>query len=152
MLAHSPQAVFQIANPTAMIGWIWLLFWLFFPKALQQKTHIVGLFIPLLLAVLYAAAVLVYFSNGNGGFDSLDNVVLLFSDPGVVLAGWVHYLSFDLFVGWCVAKDSVNEGINPLLIIPCLLLTFMFGPIGLLMYVAVRLGNQFGKSPSGEMS
>lgn len=56
----------------------------------------------------------------------------------MLLAGWVHYLAFDLFVGTWEVQDAVKNSVSHLLVIPCLLLTFLFGPIGLLSYFAVR--------------
>lgn len=146
----TPHDLFQIANPAALLGWIWLLLWLFLPAGLQQKTRFIGLVLPLLLAVLYAGSMLVYFAGSTGGFDTLENVMSLFTKPGLVLAGWVHYLTFDLFVGWCISRDSANQSINRLLVVPCLLLTFILGPVGLLLYVAIRLAYRFGSSTAGE--
>ena len=139
----TPPWLFQVANTAALLGWIWLLVWLILPDTLRQKTRMVGLLLPLLLGVLYAAAMLTYFNVSNGGFDTLENVMSLFTRPGMVLAGWVHYLAFDLFVGWCISRDAVNRRINRLLIIPCLVLTLLFGPVGLLLYAAVRLAQHF---------
>ena len=58
----------------------------------------------------------------------------------MLLAGWIHYLAFDLFIGGWETRDAVRNGIPHLLVIPCLLLTFMLGPIGLLAYFALRSG------------
>jgi ABA DEFICIENT 4-like len=35
-------------------------------------------------------------------------------------------------------RDASRRGIPHLLVIPCLLLTFMFGPIGFMAYYALR--------------
>ena len=103
-----------------------------------------------LLSTLYTAAILAYFADSTGGFDSLDNVMLLFTQPGMVLAGWVHYLAFDLFVGWCIALDATRRSYSRWLIIPCFGFTFMLGPMGLLLYAAVRAAYQFGMVPTGK--
>ena len=62
----------------------------------------------------------------------------LFRNEWLVLAGWIHYLAFDLFVGAWEVRDSQDRGISHFLVIPCLLLTFFLGPIGLLLYFTVR--------------
>jgi hypothetical protein len=59
----------------------------------------------------------------------------LFAQPWVALAGWVHYLCFDLFVARWVMNDAPDAGYR---LAPILLLTFLFGPAGLLCYLAVR--------------
>jgi hypothetical protein len=61
-----------------------------------------------------------------------------FSAPHIVVAGWIHYLIFDLFVGAWESRDAVRRGVPLWLVIPCLLGTLMFGPLGLLLYLTVR--------------
>ena len=62
----------------------------------------------------------------------------LVGDRGSALAGWVHYLAFDLFIGSWQVRDAVRNAIPLWLVLPCLVLTFLFGPIGLVAYLAVR--------------
>lgn len=73
-------------------------------------------------------------------FGSLEGVMQLFREPSAVVMGWIHYLAFDLMVGWFIVNDAAKHGINRFLFIPCLLLSFMFGPTGLLLYFLLRLG------------
>ncbi|HEU6452531.1 MAG TPA: ABA4-like family protein, partial [Gemmatimonadaceae bacterium] len=61
-----------------------------------------------------------------------------FENPWALLAGWVHYLAFDLFVGGWEVRDAQRRGIPHLLVVPALVLTFLFGPGGLLLYLAIR--------------
>jgi hypothetical protein len=63
----------------------------------------------------------------------------LFTDKTAVTAGWVHYLAFDLFTGIWIKKNAQKYNVHHLILIPCLLLTFMLGPIGLLLYLLIRL-------------
>jgi uncharacterized protein YneF (UPF0154 family) len=79
-----------------------------------------------------------FFAQAEGGFDSLSNVKLLFTTDWAALAGWVHYLAFDLFIGCWIARQMMSAGLPrwPLLVI--LPLTFMFGPMGYLAYEAAR--------------
>jgi hypothetical protein len=63
---------------------------------------------------------------------------LLFSNPWLLLAGWIHYLAFDLLVGSWEARDAHDRGVRHLLVVPCLILTFLFGPIGWLIYLGIR--------------
>ena len=67
-------------------------------------------------------------------------VMLLFSNPYFALAGWVHYLVFDLFIGAWQVRDARRRGIPHLYVLPCLFLTLMAGPIGLLAYITLRFG------------
>ena len=62
-----------------------------------------------------------------------------FSDPQAIVIGWAHYLAFDLWVGAWIAEDAGDRGVAPhLLLVPILLLTFLAGPLGLLVYLLVR--------------
>jgi len=126
----SPDALFQIANPLALVGWIALLGFPFAPRIIEA---ISGYIIPGLLSLLYLALILVHWAGAEGGFDSLANVMLLFTDPGAALAGWTHFLAFDLFLGTWAAKTARAEGIKHIFMIPSLGLTFMFGPIGFIL-------------------
>jgi hypothetical protein len=64
----------------------------------------------------------------------------LFENRWALLAGWTHYLAFDLFVGTWEVRDARASGIPHLLVLPCLGLTFLFGPAGWLLYMALRAG------------
>lgn len=85
---------------------------------------------------------MVHLSSANGGFDSLASVLSLFQHPGSTLTGWVHFLAFDLLVGWGITQHAVKSSMNRVLVVLCLLLTFMLGPIGLGLYGALRLGRR----------
>lgn len=97
-----------------------------------------GTVIPLSIALVYAVLIVRYMPGADGGFGSLADVATLFARPGLLLAGWVHYLAFDLFIGSWEGRDAARRGIPHVLVIPCLILTFMLGPIGLVAYWSIR--------------
>ena len=130
-----PHTLFQITSPLAMLGWLALAL---SPLAPRLADWVAALVIPALLSVAYTALILVHWSDAPGGFDSLANVMALFTNPAVALAGWVHYLAFDLFVGAWITRTARAEAIPHLLILPCLVLTFLFGPAGLLAFLILR--------------
>ncbi len=130
-----PETLFQIANITALAGWLVLLVSPLFPKTADW---ISGLAIPLLLSLAYVGLVIAYFGVAEGGFDTLENVTRLFAKPEAVLAGWIHYLAFDLFVGAWEVRTARAENITFALVIPCLVLTFLLGPAGLLIFMILR--------------
>lgn len=66
----------------------------------------------------------------------------LLAKPELALAGWVHYLAFDLFVGGWEVRTAHAEAIPFIFVIPCLVLTFLFGPAGLLAFAALRAARQ----------
>ncbi|HSO47142.1 MAG TPA: ABA4-like family protein [Rhizobiaceae bacterium] len=130
-----PDSLFQIANTMVLPGWLALLASPFIGK---WADRIAGLAIPVLLSIAYTGLVFAFWSGAQGGFDSLVNVEKLFQSREIVLAGWIHYLAFDLFVGAWVVRAARAEKIPFLAVVPCLPLTFLFGPAGFLAFQAVR--------------
>ena len=122
--------VFSIVNPIALVSWLLLI-------ALPRRRWAIdaaGLAVPVLFAAVYTAIIAAKFFGSAGGFSSLPDVALLFSNPWLLLAGWTHYLAFDLLVGTWEARDAQARGVPHLLLVPCLVLTFLFGPAGWLLY------------------
>lgn len=132
----SHETMFSIANGIALAGWAGLTL---FPGRRIVTDGVSGLAIPALLGIAYAALVATSFAGAEGGFSSLAGVRALFSSDALLLAGWLHYLAFDLFVGAWEVRTARAEGIPHLLVLPCLALTFLFGPVGLLLFLALRL-------------
>ena len=129
------ETIFSIVNTLALVSWVILLIaprWRF-----TQKIIISGA-IPLLLSVAYLVLIITTFGKADGGFDTLANVMKLFTYEWAALGGWIHYLAFDLFVGSWEVKDSQKKGISHWFVVPCLVFTFLLGPIGFLMYHILR--------------
>jgi len=117
-----------------MSGWLLLIF---FPR--QKLARLLsGIALPIVLAILYLYLIATNLSGAEGGFGSLGDVATLFQKRELLLAGWIHYLAFDLFIGAWEVRDAQRNQIPHLVVIPCLLMTFMLGPIGLLFYFAIR--------------
>ncbi len=131
----NPEAVFSIVNTSALLSWLLLAV---APRWSWTK-RIVWTAAPLLLSVAYLILVALFFGQAEGGFGTLADVMKLFTDKNAALAGWIHYLAFDLLVGSWEVKDAQERGVSHWFVVPCLFLTFMLGPIGFLSYNAVRL-------------
>lgn len=128
------EIVFSVAGGLAMLGWIGLIA---LPHIAMVRRLIVGLAIPALLGAAYLVLMIIWWPQAEGGFSSLASVALLFESPGLVLAGWLHYLAFDLFIGAWQVRRARAIGLPHLLVVPCLILTFLAGPIGLLAFLAL---------------
>ncbi len=128
------EQLFSILNLTTMAAWLPLVF---LPRVRWAAT-VVPVVMPVLLAVIYVVLVAATLARSEGGFSSLAGVRALFDNPWALLAGWTHYLAFDLFIGGWEVRDAQQRGIPHLLIVPALVLTFFFGPAGLLFYLAIR--------------
>lgn len=130
------ETLFQVCNSAAPVGW--LLMALAPRWSWTKKIVLSGLF-PLVLGLVYLGIIVTTFGSSEGNFNSLAGVMKLFENPYAVTAGWIHYLAFDMFIGAWEVNDSQKHGISHWLVIPCLFLTLMFGPIGLLLYFVIRL-------------
>jgi len=130
------EMLFKAANYAVIPFWLLLILaprWSWTDRLVHSPVVL------LLLAPIYAYMLFGYGPAPEGmGFISLYGVMLGFSAPHVVVAGWIHYLIFDLFVGAWEARDARRRGVPHLLLVPCLLATLMIGPVGLLLYVLVR--------------
>lgn len=132
----TPETIFALSGPLAMLGWAGLILSPFGPRVAQMVAATV---VPLLLAVAYAGLILGHWAEAEGGFGSLQDVALLFANPWLLLAGWLHYLCFDLLVGAWIVRRARAEGVAHGFVVPCLILTFLFGPAGYLAFSALRL-------------
>jgi hypothetical protein len=137
----TPNGLFRLCGTLAMLGWLCLVLTPLWPKSVRERLpRLIGaICIPAVISVAYTGMILTHWAGHPGGFNSLDAVMLLFTSRRLVTAGWVHYLAFDLFIGGWEIADSRQRGIPHLLMIPLLLLTFLFGPMGLLAYLGLRL-------------
>lgn len=134
----TPDELFGWAGQAAMIGWLILIF---LPRRWPWLLALPRYLIPLGLSLLYAGLVMIhFFSADGGGFGSLTEVRALFSLDEALLAGWVHYLAFDLFIGGWIAMEADRLGLSRLLQAPILLATFMFGPVGFALFLLMRTG------------
>jgi hypothetical protein len=126
--------LFSALNLIAMASWLPLIF---LPRACWASTY-VPMVVPSLFAIVYIVLIAISMPGSEGGFSSLTAVSTLFADRRALLAGWIHYLAFDLFIGGWQVRDAQTSGVPHLLVVPALILTFLFGPAGLLFYLIVR--------------
>jgi hypothetical protein len=131
----TPNQTFEILNLIALVAWVLLVL---SPRLPRWTSTVTGAVVPAVLATVYTAVVATTWAGSEGGFSSLAEVAALFSNPWILLAGWTHYLAFDLLVGNWEMQDARRRGIPYLLVLPCLVLTFLFGPAGWLLYTIVR--------------
>jgi hypothetical protein len=125
------ETAFQFASTLAFLGWLALAF---APRTTRVMVAIrygvIGT-----LAAAYAVLVALYLGRvEGGGFMSLAGIKALLSSDPVILAGWLHYLAFDLVAGSWIAGRADEIGLSRLVQLPFLALTLMLGPVGLLAF------------------
>lgn len=134
----SADLLFQIVNTMVLPAWLLLVI---LPRWRYTQTFAFGVIVPI-LAITYAT-LLIRLTTAGGSFEfpdfsTLDSVMALLGDRYGFVAGWTHYLAFDLFVGAWIARDAQANRVPHLLIIVPLFFTFMAGPMGLLLYLVMR--------------
>ena len=134
----TPETLFSAFSAFVLIGWLALVV-----APLRRDLAVTAArWVVVILCGGYVA-LLVTGLAGDGppagaGFDTLEGVRLLLSSPQALLAGWVHYLAFDLFVGSWIGADAPAARVPHWLVLPCLVLTFLAGPTGLLLYFTIK--------------
>lgn len=130
------DTVFSIANTSVLPMWLLMIA---LPKWRVTRFLVDFRVLPILLSLIYVTYIALSFQSGNSfDFGSLESVMSLFTEKDAVLAGWIHYLAFDLLVGMWMLDKNRTLGIHPLLMAPCLLGAFMFGPLGFLLFSIIR--------------
>ncbi len=129
------EAWFSIGGSLAALGWLILIL---APRRWAALNIVPAYIIPAILSIGYSTLILLYFGEGEGGFGTLAAVAALFETMPLLLAGWIHYLAFDLFVGAWIARRADAVGLHRILQAPILFATFMLGPLGLLVYLATE--------------
>jgi hypothetical protein len=130
--------IFQISNAIALLAWcaiVALPHW-------HLLDRVVFYSVVCLLCIIYCYLIFAARSldtqKPSGSFTSLAGVVALFKTPRIVLAGWVHFLAFDLVLALMIRSDAAVHGIPHAALIPVYLLTLLLGPAGVLVYMALR--------------
>lgn len=131
----TPETIFALGNAAALVGWIILIF---LPRRFALVFAVPQYIIPFGLGLLYAGLIFTNMFRGEGGFGSIEAVRTLFARDAVLTAGWLHYLAFDLFIGAWIAARADRIGLPRIIQALILSATFMFGPVGLVMFLTIR--------------
>ncbi|HUJ02631.1 MAG TPA: ABA4-like family protein [Rhizomicrobium sp.] len=148
----STEMIFNIANNGILVFWLLLI--------VAPRWRVTGLLvhsaaIPIVLGLTYTWLIsrVLFLGEAPEGanFFSLAGVMAFFTSPVAATAGWIHYLVFDLFIGAWQTRDAQARGLSHFAVIPCLIVTLLAGPVGLLLYLAVRAGARKGGFSLAEM-
>ncbi len=134
----SPATLFTLLNFSVLPFWAMLIF---LPRLQITEIMVHSVLMPILLGLTYAWLLATSLSGPmpeGASFMSLAGLSKIFSVETALVAGWAHYLVFDLFIGAWQARDAQRVGLYHIILLPCLVITFLVGPIGLLLYLMVR--------------
>jgi hypothetical protein len=135
----APAQIFALANGIAALSWVALAVSLFTPRWPIEIRRLTGYVVPALFAVVYIFCIRKGYAEAvGGGFGSIAQVRALFANDSALVAGWLHYLAFDLFVGTWIVRRGTKDGVNRFLLLLCLPITFLLGPVGFLVFLTER--------------
>ena len=125
-----------------------LPFWLiliFFPQSNLCRYFVTSIF-PILL--LSGAYIFMLYKSYLGSYEFLSNFDLylnisylsnLFSNENFLIIFWIHFVSINLFTGGWIVKDSQKFGISKIILFLPLVITYLIGPLGILIYWIIRI-------------
>ena len=125
-----------------------LPFWLiliFFPTSNLCRYFVTSIFPIFILSgtyifLLYKSYLNSYDFNSNFSlYMGIDDTTDLFSNKNFLMMFWIHFISINLFTGGWIVKDSQKFVINKFLISIPLIITYLIGPLGLLVYWLIRI-------------
>ena len=125
-----------------------LPFWLiliFFPQSNLSRYFVTSIFPILLLSIAYIFMIYKSYLSSYEfltNFDlylNISNLSNLFSNETFLILFWIHFISINLFTGGWIVKDSQKFGINKIILFLPLIITYLIGPLGLLIYWLIRI-------------
>lgn len=129
--------IFELSGLTVLPFWLLMIG---APRAGLTRRLMGTLAAPGVAALLYAVLVLPRVPELLPllARPELGPITALLGTPTGATIAWVHFLSFDLFVGRWLYLDAGERGLPFWFVSPLLALTLLFGPLGLLSYVTLR--------------
>jgi len=135
------ETIFALGNFVVLPFWLLMIF---APGWAWTRRIIASPWIAAPPAILYLLMFGMLAQGAAGGppldlavFGSASGVASLLSNPAGATVGWMHFLTFDLFVGRWAYLDSRERGLSPWLMGPVLFAILIAGPLGFLIYLGV---------------
>ena len=125
-----------------------LPFWfilIVFPKSHLSRILVTSIFPFFILSgvyifILYKSYLIGYDFDGNFTlYLGLSELSRLFEDHLYIMIFWTHFIAINLFIGGWIVKDSQKFSINKVLMAVPLIVTYLIGPLGLLLYWIIRI-------------
>ena len=125
-----------------------LPFWfilIVFPQSHLSRIFVTSIFPFFILSgayilILYKSYLIGYDFDGNFSlYLGLSELSRLFEDHLYIMIFWTHFIAINLFIGGWIVKDSQKFSINKVLMAVPLIVTYLIGPIGLILYWIIRI-------------
>ena len=125
-----------------------LPFWLMLiviPNSRITQIFVNSIVLPLILAATYVYVIYQAILLDESIFDifklysSLDNLYTVFATENFLIVFWIHFLSLNLFLGSWVSRDAIKYNMSRGLVAVPLILIYLTGPLGLVLYWLLRV-------------
>ena len=147
------EMIYQVTNIGVIPLWLLIIF---VPRSKITQGLVNNLFIPLIMAFTYSYLALEQLSPSDALsyntekdpldflenfklYLGLDQLMLLMDKSLFVLIFWIHFLTISLFLGVWIANDAIKYNIHKYIVFFPLMLTYFSGPVGLFLYLILRL-------------
>jgi len=146
-MINTLESLLTFENIYLFANWGVVPFWLllvFIPNHAITKFFCHSIIVPMLLAVAYIFVTRHIILEGSilEGFNlylGLENLNKIYSNESLRLVFWLHFLAISLFIGSWVARDCQRHMVPKILSIPCIVITYFAGPVGIVIYWSVRI-------------
>ena len=146
-MINTLETLLTFENIYLFANWGVLPFWLmlvFIPNHSITKKFCHSILAPLLLAIAYVFVARQIILDGNilEGFKlyiGLDGLEEIYSNDSLRLVFWLHFLAISLFIGSWIARDCQRYMVPKILSIPCIIITYFAGPVGIVVYWFIRI-------------
>ena len=143
------EMIYHFTNIGVIPLWILLAF---LPSWSGTKVLVNSILVPLILSLTYFYVFYIYVNTSDGIFSNIldkgktfelymriDQLKKVLSDKNVLLLFWIHFLTANLMLGaWIAADAAKNKALQFIVLVP-LIFTYFLGPIGLGIYLLLRL-------------
>lgn len=131
------ETIFSISNALVLPFWAMMLL---LPRWRWTERIVSSPLVAAAPAALYLALVLPRLGELLPVLlrPELETVARLLGTPEAATIAWAHFLAFDLFVGRWIYLEAAARGVSAWVTSPILFATLMLGPVGFLLWLAVR--------------
>ena len=122
--------------------WIMLIM---IPNSKFTQFFVNSIIVPLILSATYTYIIYQAILMDEPIFDffklylSLDNLYILFATESFLLVFWLHFLALNLFLGSWISRDGIKYNMPRSLVFVPLILVYLAGPLGLVLYWIIRV-------------
>ncbi|MDA9604089.1 ABA4-like family protein [Candidatus Pelagibacter sp.] len=138
----SVEMIYMWLNLGVLPFWFVLIV---FPQSQISKFFITSIFPIFILCLAYIYLLYLAYLDGYDFIQnfklylSFGNIFNLFENQYFLILFWAHFLAMNLFCGGWIVKDSQMFGMNKILVSFPLIITYLIGPVGILLYWIIRI-------------